>query len=316
MELITVIVPVYKVEKYLRRCIDSIIAQSYKNLEIILVDDGSPDNCGRICDEYAKKDDRIRVIHQKNGGLSAARNTGLDIATGDYIGFVDSDDYIAPDMYEKLLSLIISENADIAICNYQMVDENGQIIKTDQGIQNGVLTNYQALKELQGNNDGVFIIACNKLFSAKTIKTDRFPVGRLCEDNYIIHKLFFFSKKVAVTDSRFYYYTQRAGSIMRNKDLRFLTDEMEGFLARLQFYEEEGLTELIDGCKKCILGLYRRRISYLLNNLDLKAFKEKYDSILQKMYQDICFQCSFKDRIFFKHRSCYILFYKHFRSKK
>ena len=116
MELISVIVPVYKVEKYLRECVDSILAQTYTNLEIILVDDGSPDNCGKICDEYAQNDSRIKVIHQENGGLSAARNAGLDIATGKYIGFVDSDDYAELNMFEELHKRIIENNADLSIC--------------------------------------------------------------------------------------------------------------------------------------------------------------------------------------------------------
>ena len=116
-ERISVIVPVYKVEPYLRKCLDSIVNQTYRNLEIILVDDGSPDNCGRICDEYAERDKRIRVIHQKNGGVSSARNEGLKIASGDWIGWVDSDDWIEPDMFEYLLENAKKSKADIAVCS-------------------------------------------------------------------------------------------------------------------------------------------------------------------------------------------------------
>ena len=119
--LISIIVPIYNVEKYLKKCIDSIINQTYKNLEIILVDDGSPDNCGKICDEYAKKDNRIKVIHKENGGVSSARNVGVENATGEYIGFVDSDDYIEKDMYEVLINNLKKENADISIIsNYEV----------------------------------------------------------------------------------------------------------------------------------------------------------------------------------------------------
>ena len=116
--LISIIVPVYDVEPYLRKCIDSILIQSYRDLEIILVDDGSPDNCGAICDEYAEKDKRIKVIHKKNGGLSDARNAGLDIATGEYIGFVDSDDWVMPDMYEYLYKAVKEYDADMSVCGY------------------------------------------------------------------------------------------------------------------------------------------------------------------------------------------------------
>ena len=123
---ISVIVPIYKVEKYLNKCIDSIINQTYKNLEIILVDDGSPDDCGKICDEYAKKDSRIKVIHKENSGVSSARNTGLDVVTGDYIGFIDSDDWINVDMYESMMKYLILENADVVRCGI-CVHENGKI---------------------------------------------------------------------------------------------------------------------------------------------------------------------------------------------
>ena len=122
LPLISVIIPIYNVEKYLRECLDSVLAQTYKNLEIILIDDGSPDNCGKICDEYAAKDNRIKVIHQINQGVSAARNAGLDAARGEYIGFVDSDDYIKPDMYEYLYALISKDNADMAMCNVIQTD--------------------------------------------------------------------------------------------------------------------------------------------------------------------------------------------------
>lgn len=126
MARISVIVPVYKVEKYLRRCIDSILAQQHKDLEVILVDDGSPDACGAICDEYAAQDARMRVVHQQNGGLSAARNTGLDVATGDYIAFVDSDDYVEPSMYDELLQVAKAHQADVVHANYYKEQANGK----------------------------------------------------------------------------------------------------------------------------------------------------------------------------------------------
>ena len=128
--LISIIIPVYNVEQYLSRCVDSVINQTYKNLEIILVDDGSTDNSGKICDEYALKDNRIKVIHKKNGGVSSARNAGLDIAKGDYIGFVDSDDFIEHDMYEYLQNLIIEYDADISICSIEFIIKNKNIYKT------------------------------------------------------------------------------------------------------------------------------------------------------------------------------------------
>ena len=123
--LLSIIVPVYKVENYLQKCIDSILAQTFTDFELILVEDGSPDGCPALCDAAAAKDARIRVLHQKNGGLSAARNAGLDVARGEWIGFVDSDDYIAPEMYETLYKAVQSTGADLALCDYAEVDEAG-----------------------------------------------------------------------------------------------------------------------------------------------------------------------------------------------
>ena len=124
-ELISVIIPIYNVEAYLDECIASVIAQTYSNLEIILVDDGSPDNCPQMCDEWAAKDSRIRVIHKENGGLSDARNAGIDIATGEYIAFVDSDDWIVPEMYEKMLAALKTENAATCAWNMRLENRNG-----------------------------------------------------------------------------------------------------------------------------------------------------------------------------------------------
>ena len=137
MPKVSIVVPIYNVEKYLEQCIDSIINQTLKDIEIILVDDGSPDNCPQMCDEYAKKDSRIKVVHKKNGGLSSARNAGIEVATGDYIGFVDSDDYIELDMYEKMYNIAIENNVDFVMSDYYRVSEEGKILATldiDAGI--------------------------------------------------------------------------------------------------------------------------------------------------------------------------------------
>ena len=127
--LISVIVPIYNVEKYLQKCVDSIINQTYKNLEIILVDDGSPDNCPKMCDDYAEKDSRIKVVHKENGGLSDARNVGMEVATGEYVSFIDSDDYISLDFYETLLETIVDNDSDVVECGVVKFYENEKFIK-------------------------------------------------------------------------------------------------------------------------------------------------------------------------------------------
>ncbi|MBO7611926.1 MAG: glycosyltransferase family 2 protein [Elusimicrobia bacterium] len=168
MDKISVIVPVYNVEPYIRQCVDSIINQTYKNLEIILVDDGSPDNCGKICDEYATKDNRVKVLHIKNGGPAVARNAGLDIATGKYIGYVDSDDYIEPDMYETLYNAMIKTDAGLVVCNWFEGTEN-----------NWVKNTVYPKKEIVTSNEAFEIFyssmyVWNKLFRKDVVKNLRF----------------------------------------------------------------------------------------------------------------------------------------------
>ena len=145
--LITIVVPIYKVEQYLENCIQSIIKQTYTNLQIILVDDGSPDNCGKICDEYALKDKRIEVVHQSNAGVSEARNIGISKAKGEYIGFVDSDDYIDENMYEEMYELLKTREADVCICNmYTVVNNKAEKMHEDEGIQE--YNTIQILREI------------------------------------------------------------------------------------------------------------------------------------------------------------------------
>jgi glycosyltransferase involved in cell wall biosynthesis len=209
--LISIIVPVYKTEPYLRKCLNSIINQTYKNLEIILVDDGSPDDCGEICDEYAALNARVKVIHQENRGLSAARNAGLKIATGEYIGFTDSDDWIANDMFETLYRGALEHRADITICGYYLVKGN----------------KYREVREehtvLYGREDALHHLlldktitnhAWNKLYKRDLFKGVSYPEGRTFEDVATTYKLFEKADKVVFLDSSKYYYLQRDDSVV------------------------------------------------------------------------------------------------------
>lgn len=183
---ISVIVPVYKVEPYLSRCLDSIINQTYRNLEIILVDDGSPDHCGEICDEYARQDSRIRVIHKSNGGLSDARNHGIDVATGDYIAFVDSDDYVTTDMYEKMLARLEFDNSDMVVCNYYRFDEGS--VPPEYGYINlpdRVLSKDEAF-DFYLQIGGDYVSAWNKLYKRGIFADLRYPTGKIYEDTFVI----------------------------------------------------------------------------------------------------------------------------------
>ena len=210
MPLISIIVPVYKVEKYLKRCIDSICAQTYQNIEIILVDDGSPDNCGLICDEYARKDDRVVVIHKENGGLSDARNAGIDRAKGDFIGFVDSDDYIQKDMYEYLIGLIVDYDADIATCTVCECYE-GQLPVLQKSTFIRVVNRVDVMRMALESQITMFVV--DKLYSKKLFESVKFKQGKIYEDAFVSIDLLEQVKKAVISDEQKYYYTKRSDSI-------------------------------------------------------------------------------------------------------
>ena len=213
--VISIIVPVYKVEQYIHRCIDSILCQTFQDFELILVDDGSPDNCGAICDEYALLDNRIRVIHKENGGLSDARNVGIDNSRGKYIGFVDSDDYIAPDMYEVLYKNIIEYNADISMCGYYDCYENRII----QHSNDNSVYSYSQEEAIKIILDGKLfsVHAWTKLYKREIFANIRYPKGKICEDAYIIMDIMKTVNTAVFTPTPKYYYVHRSQSINTSK---------------------------------------------------------------------------------------------------
>jgi glycosyltransferase involved in cell wall biosynthesis len=216
---ISIIVPIYKVEKYLSKCIESLLVQTFKEIELILVNDGSPDSCGELCDEYAKKDNRIKVIHKKNGGISSARNAGINIATGKYIGFVDGDDYIHPNMYELLYKKAVDSSSDIVLCDYYSIEENELLenLYCNYEIEAQNYTNLEALEELFGEDRIKFVVPWNKLYKRSLFSNLQYEVGRIHEDEFIAHKVLYKSSKVTYLPIKLYYYFQRTNSIMRSR---------------------------------------------------------------------------------------------------
>lgn len=216
-DLISVVVPVYNVEKYLCKCVDSILNQTYQNLEIFLVDDGSLDNSGRICDEYAKKDNRIIAIHKSNGGLSDARNVAIEQATGKYITFIDSDDYVSLDMIEFLHQNVTKYQADISTCMYRSFCEKQAIDTVDQGgFRVHVFDAEQALETMLYQKECT-TSAWGKLYLTKLFKNIRYPFGKICEDLDTTYLLFSKAKKIVISNCKKYYYLQRADSIINSK---------------------------------------------------------------------------------------------------
>lgn len=216
--MVSVIVPVYKVEPFLRRCVDSLLSQTYQNLEIILVDDGSPDCCGQICDEYAAQDARVKVIHKENGGISSARNAGLEATTGDYITFVDSDDWIEPWAYEVLRKLIREHDADIAegaMRFYRPWKPERLFLEGKNTKKVTVYTNRQALEELYFGPQlfsNISVCVPCKLYRSSLMKDLRFVEGTRCEDVEFTPRALYYAKKIVKYDDTFYNYNIHLGA--------------------------------------------------------------------------------------------------------
>jgi len=232
--MVSVIVPVYKVEKYLRFCIDSILSQTYKNFEIILVDDGSPDKCPSICDEYGAQYDQIRVIHKSNGGLSDARNAGTKMARGEYITYIDSDDFVAPQYLEELVSNLYNDS-DCSTVDCRLCYES-KIIESSEKSTISQVTGHEALIRMlyQRNMD---THAWGILLKRELALKYPFPVGRYHEDEFTTYQYYINSQMVTISTKRLYYYRQRIGSIMHGNE-KALKDEIDA------------IDQLVDNCER------------------------------------------------------------------
>lgn len=227
-ELVSIIVPVYNVERYLDRCLKSLVNQTYLNIEIILVNDGSPDMCPKICEEWAQRDHRIKVIHKKNGGLSDARNKGVDVAKGIYICFVDSDDYVAQTYVETLYKLIRDNNTDMSAVSFKKVytidqDPDRKIKREDAII---VFEGEEAIRQLFSDNTYANY-AWNKMYKRELFENVRFPRGRKMEDLGTTYKLLLNTRRIVYSKKILYYYYQREDSILHKANLDFYRDKFE-----------------------------------------------------------------------------------------
>lgn len=245
MDKISVIIPVYKVENYLERCVRSVCNQTYPELEILLIDDGSPDRSGEICDVLAGQDARIRVIHKSNGGLSDARNTGMDAATGAYLAFVDSDDWIDPFMLELLHSLCKTHRVKLSECSYRNIYANRIQEETHCS---GKIIKATAVQAIEGNLDWHYFkpIACNKLYGTDITRNIRFPVGKLHEDEFTTHKFYIEAKDVVYADVSAYNYDRsREDSITAQFKLKNL-DVCQAYHEKVHLVWEDASLAAID----------------------------------------------------------------------
>ena len=237
MAEVSIIVPVYQVEKYIRQCVDSILAQTFTDFELILVDDGSKDKSGQICDEYAVLDQRVKVIHKENGGLSDARNCGMDQAVGNYFMFVDSDDYIAPTMLEYLYKALMNKEADIAVCNFLHFFEEDRKRDFSTNIQSEVLSGAEIFYCRKNERVyGIWTVAWNKLYKRETLGNVRFRFGKYHEDEFWANDIYQMDIKVVTIPECLYYYRQRDNSIMGRKNIKRDFDILEALQERIAVY--------------------------------------------------------------------------------
>lgn len=288
--LISIIVPVFNVEDYLDRCLKSIVSQTYKNLQIILVDDGTEDNSGALCDAWAKRDNRIVVIHQKNGGLSNARNTGIDKADGEYIAFIDSDDCINERYCELLYDALRKTGNKVAVCDFVEFSDDNELIKFKNNEYNQdikVITGKELLERLLCHNGWHLEVTWNKLYDRSLFEELRFEEGKIHEDEFIIHRIAILASKITILEQKLYYYYKNNNSIMAQK------------YSEKRLYRTEAYIDRVERCYKfmgplwCAKMLWQIRIQILeakennidISNIDIKKIKIPLNyKIVGKLY--------------------------------
>lgn len=309
--LISVIVPLYKVEKYLDRCLESLCTQTYPYLQIILIDDGSPDNCSLICDNWMALDKRVTVIHKSNGGLSDARNFGMKILSGKYVSFIDSDDMISSDFFETLISVMGQEQSDIVECSVVQFDENNSF---DKYQDNNTVKSYQTEQALSGliAENPFHQHVWNKLYKTEIINNTYFPVGKLNEDEFWTYQIFGQAKRVSKINKTMYYYFQRSTSIMgEGFNLRRL-DALEGKAKRQEYINQclpsLSLQSKIDFYGSCMFS-YQSVLKYMEGKEKTKALKiiREYKKMCNLSFDDIKTVCGKNQKyLYFSKMSFYL----------
>ncbi len=281
MNLVSIIVPVYNVKPYLERCVNSLIGQSYQELEIILVDDGSTDGCGDLCDVLMSRDKRIWVVHQENQGLSAARNAGIEAAQGEYLCFVDSDDYVNPEYVKYLYEMCTENEADIAICGHLITKKGDYFKPIDFSKPVDVYFREEIFDRFYTDMHGSIVIAWNKLYKRMCIGDIRYDVGMIHEDEATTFKFLYNAHKIAFGREVGYYYFDRSDSITGSAYSKRNLDILKAYENRLLFYKDHREDKLYD--RECqfylseILNQYRKVREFLEGDKDtLKMLREKY----------------------------------------
>lgn len=283
MPEISVIIPVYKVEKYIHKCVDSILEQTFTDFEVWLVDDGSPDNCGAICDAYAEKDARVRVIHKENGGLSDARNAALDVMQGKYVFFVDSDDWVSVDALEIMYTALRRTGAQVATGNIVSVHEDGtENVLYSPTQEEKILIGEEMLTTLLRPN------ACNRLYAVELFQNLRYPVGRLYEDAFVYHKILAQIDSMVLVGKNTYYYLVRTGSIMNSEYIVKFTDIVDAVFDRAEWLDCIGQKKLADETRLFVYSQVAVAYAHLDKNNSthlqrLDEIKRLYDKCYEQL---------------------------------
>ncbi|HFI0026578.1 TPA: glycosyltransferase family 2 protein [Streptococcus suis] len=307
-DLVSIIVPIYNVEKFLPRCIESICNQTYENIEILLINDGSTDGSEQICMDFMKRDSRIRYFLKENGGLSDARNYGIERACGKYLAFIDSDDFVESDFILRLYDALVQQNASVAIAGFSKVDENGTILKKEL-LENEelVLTGREVCKKLHSEKGQVFVVAWNKLYKKELFSNVQYAKGKIHEDEYIAYQLFYDLDRIAVVNDSLYYYVERQESITRTQmtDLRFEC-LIEYQLLRIDFFNSKNDSELLTLNQQAFLLFVIQFLEQNRSGFVTPEKKAKLRGLYTKIYKELMNQNS---KVHFLHRLFYLLGY-------
>lgn len=301
--MISVIVPVYNVEKYIERCVESVLAQTHKEFELILVDDGSTDLSGEICEKLKTKDNRIRVFHQENKGLSAARNKGLIEAAGEYITYIDSDDYVDAFYLEVLHQNAVQYHADISVCGYQRVWENNKTQKRENGSEKvSLYSGRDAAAEIVEKSRSSMITAWGKLYHHSLRELLLYPEGKVHEDEFVTYKVLYTAKKVVETGQLLYYYFQRGNSITNDTYSKSRLDKIVALKEAIAFFEEQEDEEMRKyAIKRYLLNIqiaWYRVKKYMPNERSiLKELKAEWSSMYRQNKADIMKKSTLVDKV-------------------
>lgn len=281
---ISVVIPVYKVEKYLDECLESVVNQTYKNLEIILVDDGSPDNCPKMCDEWARKDDRIKVIHKENGGLSDARNAGVKVSTGKYLSFIDSDDYVEKNLYEVAIEKLKDNNAQIFVFGRSYLYGNNKESNSNKKIEL-IMNSEEALDKMN-----IFqyydVAAWDKIYKRDLFENIEFPKGKLCEDWYTTYKVIDKADKVVFNSTPLYVYRQRSNSITHSNVAKINREPLYASKEVLEFIKEKHPNIVQNAISKYVVSCIGVYNNYLYYTKDTDKEKKEILEIVKNYYKE------------------------------